>query len=82
MRTTLDVDERIAKTLRELAAASGVSVDQLLATYVPGLGLPSRSDAESENAVVAFEEWAESFAQDTPPLSDEAISPASIYPDR
>lgn len=29
----------------------------------------------------AFEEWADSFP-DTPPLSDEAISRESIYPDR
>jgi hypothetical protein len=82
MRTTLDVDEKIAKTLRELAAASGVSVDQLLATYVRGLRVPSRSAADSESAALAFEEWAASFAQDAPPLSDEAISRASIYPDR
>jgi hypothetical protein len=81
MRTTLDVDERTAKRLRELAAESGASVDQVLAAYVPGLRQPSGDGAGGEEAVLAFERWAESFPQEAPPLSDEAISRASIYRD-
>ena len=82
MHTTLDVDERTAKRLRELAAASGVSVDQLLAAYVPGLGQSGGNGADAAEAVLAFEQWAESFPQDAPPLSDEALSRASIYRDQ
>jgi hypothetical protein len=84
MRTVLDVDVGTAEKLRELAAAGGVSVEQLLARYVPGLR-PSESNGNGgdvENPIRAFEEWADSFAQDTPPLSDEAVSRASIYRDR
>lgn len=82
MHTTLDVDERTAKRLRELAAARGVSVDQLLAAYVPGLDQGGGNGADAEKAVLAFEQWAESFPQDAPPLSDEGISRASLYRDR
>ena len=84
MRTVLNVDEKTAEKLRELAAAGGISVEQLLATYVPGLR-PSESNGnggDAEKAMRDFEEWADSFAQDVPPLSDEAISRASIYRDR
>jgi hypothetical protein len=84
MSTMLDVDEKTAAKLRELAAAGGVSVQQLLAAYVPGLR-PSKTIGNGtggENAIPAFEEWADSFPQDVPPLPDEAISRASIYRDR
>ena len=84
MSRILDVDEKTATRLRELAAAGGVSVQQLLSTYVPGLR-PSKSNghgAGDESVIPAFEEWADSFPQDLPPLSDEAISRASIYRDR
>ena len=82
MRTTLDVDEKTARKLRELAAASGISVDQLLAAYVPGLHQPAGNGADADEAVLAFEQWSEGFPQDAPPLSDEASSRASIYRDR
>jgi hypothetical protein len=84
MSTMLDVDEKTAAKLRELAAAGGISVEQLLATYVPGLR-PSKCNgngAGDESLVLAFEEWTDSFAQDIPPLSDKAVSRASIYRDR
>src|SRR5436309_558515 len=35
--------------------------------------------AGGESVIPAFEEWADSFPQDLPPLSDEAVSRASIY---
>jgi hypothetical protein len=79
MRTILDVDEKTASKLRELAAASGVSIDQLLATYVPGLRPSNENGQDADNAVSAFENWAEDFPRDVPPLSDEAVSRASIY---
>jgi hypothetical protein len=84
MRTVLNVDEKTAERLRELAAAGGISVEQLLATYIPGIRPPESNGngGDAENALRAFEEWADSFAQDTPPLSNEAINRASIYRDR
>jgi hypothetical protein len=82
MRATLDIDEKIAEKLRELAVAEGVSVDQLLATYIPGLRLANGNGNGAEDTVSAFENWAESFPQNAPLLSNEAISRASIYGDR
>jgi hypothetical protein len=84
MSTMLDVDEKTAAKLRELAAAGGISVQQLLATYLPGLrpSISNANGAGGENVIPAFEEWADSFPQDVPPLSDEAISRTSIYRDR
>jgi len=84
MSTKLDVDEKTAAKLRELAAAGGVTVQQLLATYVPGLS-PAKSNgngAGGESLIPAFEEWADSFPKDVPPLSVEAVSRASIYRDQ
>ena len=82
MRAALDVDEKTATKLRELARASGMSVDQLLAIYVPGLA-PSQPNVDGRSdPLAAFEEWAESFSQDAPPLSDDAISRTSVYRDR
>jgi len=82
MRTTLDLDEKTAQKLRELAAANGVSLDQLLATYVPGLRQASGNGTNADEAVLAFDQWSDSFPQDSAPLSDEAISRASVYRDR
>jgi hypothetical protein len=81
MRTVLDVDERTAAKLHELAAADGVSIDQLLAMYVPGLRSSESNGNGTMDPIPAFEEWADSFDQDAPPLSDEAVSRASIYRD-
>ena len=84
MSMMLDVDEKTAAKLRELAAAEGVSVEQLLATYVPGLraSKSNGNGAGGESVIPTFEEWADSFPQDVPPLSDKAVSRASIYRDR
>lgn len=79
MRTKLDVDEKTATKLRELAEAGGVSVDQVLATYVPGLRPSEPRDNGAKDQLPAFEEWADSFTADAPPLSDEAISRRAIY---
>jgi hypothetical protein len=79
----LDLDEKTAEKLRELAAADGVSIEQLLVAHIPGLkALPSKNGVETSDALSAFDEWVESFAQEAPPLSDDAISRASIYRDR
>ena len=84
MRTTLEIESKIAEKIRELAQAQNVSIDQLLAACVPGLAAdePNKNESETEDLAQAFEEWAASFPTDTPPLSDQAISRASIYADR
>lgn len=41
----------------------------------------AKPDVTGEERAKAFLEWAESFP-DTPPLSDDAISRANLYPDR
>ena len=83
MGTALEVKSKTAEKLRQLAESRKVSIDQLLADYIPGLAseeMHQNGDQPVDKAR-AFDEWADSFP-DTPPLSDEAISRASIYPDR
>ena len=84
MRTALEVEKKTAEKLRQLAEAQNLSVEQLLAAYVPGLASnePGQNGAEAEDKARAFEEWASSFPDDGPPLSDEAISRPSIYSGR
>ena len=83
MRTTVEMDSNTATRLRKLADARRISVEELIAAHVPGLsGDESSVTGSGEERVRAFEEWVAGFPKDTPPLSDEAISRASIYPDR
>ncbi len=82
MRHTLEVDEETAKKLRELAAADEVSIDDLLAAHIPGLKTAGGNGAAMSDALSALDEWLESFPQDAPPLSDDAISRSSFYRDR
>ena len=79
MRTALEVESETAEKIRELAKAQKVSVDELLAAYVPGLASEqsNRTPSEVEDKARAFEEWAEGFPADAPPLSDAAIRRAS-----
>ena len=84
MRTALEVESETAEKIRELARVQKVSVDQLLAAYVPGLASEGSNNSASDTGdkAEAFEEWAADFPDDIPSLSDEAISRASIYRDR
>ena len=83
MATQIEVQVKTAEKLRKLAEAQNVSIDQLLATYVPGLASQETSRNGSEiDLSQAFDEWAAAFPKDTPPLSDDAVSRASIYRDR
>lgn len=61
------------------AQSRGLSVDAYLQELV-GKEISSTSQSGEEKAS-AFLAWADSFP-DTPVLSDEAISRASMYPDR
>ncbi len=83
MRTTVEMDSSTATRLQKLADARRISVEELLAAYVPGLsGEESKGNGCGGERVREFEEWVSEFPQDTPPLSDEAVSRASICRDR
>ena len=83
MRTSVEMESSTVARLRKLAEARRISVEELLAADVPGLaGEESNGIGSGEERVRAFEEWIAGFPQDTPPLSDEAVSRASIYRDR
>lgn len=62
-----------------------MSIDELLAIYVPELNPNAAngvSSKQSDDPSSAFEEWASSFEGGGNLLSDEAISRESIYRDR
>jgi hypothetical protein len=83
MRTTLEMDSNTATRLRKLADARHISVEELITAHVPGLaGDEQHMNGSGEERVRAFEAWVAGFPKDTPPLSDEAVSRASIYRDR
>lgn len=83
MRTMLEIDSKTAAQLRKLAEAQHVSVEEFLAVHVRGLtGDEIFENGSGEDLERAFEEWIADFPKDTPLLSDEAISRASIYGDR
>ena len=69
--------------LKAQAQARGLTVEQWLLRLAEQSGPPPV--ALKQNSVDTweqeFEEWVNSFP-DTPPLSDEAISRPSLYPDR
>lgn len=80
MSTTIEVKHETAKKLLSIAKSEGVSVDDLLRIYVPGLTPSSSSNGTSAaERSKAFREWAESHRRDIPPLSDEAVSRKSFY---
>jgi hypothetical protein len=52
-----------------------------LGAYLHETGCLPRPSSTGEEQAAAFLKWADSFP-DVPVLSDEATSPASLYPDR
>ncbi len=83
MTVTLNLNPEVEKGLIALAEARGLSLSEYLQEIVvrEAARFPSLAAASGEEKARAFLEWAESFP-DTPPLSDDAISRASMYPDR
>lgn len=80
MNMAIEVKSETAQKLLFLAKTEGVSVDELLRVYIPGLTpeIPVQTLSSAERAK-AFHEWAESHRRDIPPLSDEAVSRKSFY---
>ena len=73
---------------REMSAGNFRSVDELIRAGVNALHQISAAQVPEVHSKTTGEEKARAFAQwasshrDTPPLSDEAISRAAMYPDR
>ena len=81
MSATIEVKEETASQLRSLAQHKGISVDDLLRAYVPGLTTNGSSDGRKSQAdkITDFIEWAKSHPTNTPLLSEEAIRRRSFY---
>ena len=81
MSATIEVNEQTARNLYSLARDKGMSVDDLLLAYVPGLS-PSVAPNGKESQVDridAFVAWAKRHSTTTPLLSDDAVSRSSFY---
>jgi hypothetical protein len=83
MSVMLNLDPDVEKSLAAQAQARGISLGDYLQEIAvrEAARLPTKAGSTGEERAKAFLEWVESFP-DTPPLSDEAISRASMYPDR
>jgi hypothetical protein len=83
MSVTLNLNPEVEKGLMTLAKERGVSLSDYLQEIAAreAARLPAKERSTGEERAKAFLEWAESFP-DTPSLSDETISRASMYPDR
>jgi hypothetical protein len=83
MTVILDLSADVESSLKAQAQMLGWTLEVYLQRVLneqstaPQSALPLSPDTWEQE----FETWADSFA-DTPPLSDEAISRASMYPDR
>jgi len=84
MHTALEVKAETAKKLRSIARERNVSLDELLTAHIPGLGSVDtpKNGGKTADIVRAFDQWVRGFSKNTRPLSDEAVSRASIYRDR
>ena len=80
MSVTIEVNSDTARKLRSIAESKGISVDDLLHAYVPGLTANGSSpEMSAGERAKAFREWAESHRRDLPLLSDDAVSRKSFY---
>lgn len=78
---SIDVSPEIERGLTALASQHGLSVNDYLQTLLAREERSSSSQPSGEETAAAFIAWADSFP-DAPLLSDEAVSRASMYPDR
>ena len=85
----IEVKPEVEAKLRELAAIKGLSIDELLRSFVSASIEVARAPSpngdhqmkkpDGRQKAEAFEAWANRFAQDVPPLSQESISRSAIY---
>lgn len=82
MTVTLNIPKEIEAGLAAQARARGLTLETYLQQMIQAQGNATDASALSpEEWARELEAWAESFPN-TPVLSDEAISRASMYPDR
>jgi hypothetical protein len=91
MTLTIEVSGELEAALKAQADEQGLTADRvarrvLARALTPGVegeegGLPAATRTSGKEKARAFVQWAKSH-RDTPALSDEAISRASMYPDR
>ena len=86
MNVTIEIPEDRAVRFQKEAHARGLTVDQWLLELAeqntPPASISHLQKTNPTEWARQFHEWAESHDRTTPLLSDEAISRASIYPDR
>jgi len=78
---SIDLSPEIERGLTVLASQRGLSVNDYLKSLLAKEARFLPSQPTGEETADAFIAWADSFP-DTPVLSDEAMSRASMYPDR
>ena len=90
MTLTIEVSGELEAALQAQAQEQGLTADRvarrvLAHVLTPGAEggeeLPPATWLNGKEKAAAFEQWAQGH-RDTPPLSDEAVSRASMYPDR
>jgi hypothetical protein len=91
MTLTIEVTGKLEAALKAQADEQGLPADRiarhvLASALTPGAegdddALPARNWPSGKEKAHAFELWVKGH-RDTPPLSDEALSRASMYPDR
>jgi hypothetical protein len=91
MTLNIEISGELEAALRAQASEQGLSADRvarrvLAQVLTPGAdreegASPAGSGTSGEEKARAFAQWAKSHRH-TPPLSDEAVSRASMYPDR
>jgi hypothetical protein len=82
MIVTLSLSPEVESSLMARARTRGVSLDDYLEELVAReAGLAASPSTSGEEKARAFVQWAKGH-RDTPPLSDEDISRATMYPDR
>ena len=86
MNLAIELSDEQAAALKAQAEAQGLTVERWLQNiaenYVPPRSFAHLQKTNPKEWARRFHEWAESHDRTTPPLSDEAISRESIYPDR
>ena len=82
MNVTLSLNPEVERGLIVRARARGMSLHDYLQELVEkDIGVAGAIGTSGEEKARAFVQWAKSH-RDTPPLSDDAIRRAGMYPDR
>ena len=84
MTLNIDISGELAAALQARAQQQGLPAERIARRLLAEALTPAVKDEAEESGEEmdkAFVEWARSH-RDTPPLSDEAVSRAGMYPDR